>query len=471
MTTTAPPPPVPTEDIPGVTRRHRPSDLYHERTNFQFIKHTRRWAIISGTFMVVAILLLGIRGLNLGIEFKGGTSWQVNMQGGKHAKVSEVRDLLRPLGFGDAKVSVLSSSANNTESVRVEARVVTDPVGKVQNALADYAKAPEAAVEFRQAESGGSFLLTTKPAFEPTKEGVTSAVTATGVENPEVTINGHEITVKVAKLPPSPIQTVGTELAKYANASPNDVNISTVGPTWGREVSQKALKALIVFFLLLAVYLSVRFEWKMSASAIVAVIHDIIFTVGVYALFRFPVTPATVTAFLTILGFSLYDTVVVFDKIGEFQRSMTATGRVPYGEMVNRSLNAVLMRSLSTSLVALLPVLSLLFVGAGLFGATALEDFALALAAGLFIGSYSSIFVAAPLLAWWKEKEPQYRALRDRRRRVPAAAAAASLGVPVVASEDGGEPLGRPLGIPGPPAVPRGPIQPRARQQRRRKRR
>jgi preprotein translocase subunit SecF len=471
VTTTAPPPPVPTEAIPGVTRRHRPSDLYHERTNFQFIKHTRRWLIVSGTLMVLAILLLTFRGLNLGIDFKGGTSWQVNMQGGKHAKVAEVRDLIRPLGFNDAKVSVLSSSASSTESIRVEARVVTDPVGKVQKALASYGKAAQAAVEFRQDSAGGTFLLTTKPDFTPTKEGVTTALAGTGVENPNVTISGHDITLQVAKLPPSPIQAVTTALAKYANSSSNDVNISTVGPTWGREVSQKALKALLVFFVLLALYLSVRFEWKMSASAIVAVIHDIVFTVGVYALFGFQVTPATVTAFLTILGFSLYDTVVVFDKVGEFQRSMTATGRMTYGEMVNRALNAVLMRSLSTSLVALLPVLSLLIVGSVIFGATALEDFALALAAGLFIGSYSSIFVAAPLLAWWKEKEPQYRALRDRRRRVPAAAASASLGVPVVPYEDGGEPVERPLGVPGPPAVPRGPIQPRARQQRRRKRR
>src|SRR5262249_17724228 len=193
-----------------------------------------------------------------------------------------------------------------------------------------------------------------------------------------------------------------------------------VGPTWGHEVSQKALKALLFFFLLLAIYLSLRFEWKMAATAIVAVIHDIIFTVGVYALFQFQVTPATVTAFLTILGFSLYDTVVVYDKVGEFQRTLTATGRTTYGEMVNRALNAVLLRSISTSLVALLPVMSLLFVGSGVLGATALEDFALALAAGLFVGSYSSIFVASPLLAWWKEREPQYRALADRRRRLAA---------------------------------------------------
>src|SRR5204862_3112824 len=136
-------------------------------------------------------------------------------------------------------------------------------------------------------------------------------------------------------------------------------------------------------------------------------------------------------------------------------------------EMVNRSLNQVLMRSLSTSLVALLPVMSLLIVGTGVFGATSLEDFALALAAGLFIGSYSSIFVAAPLLAWWKEKEPQYRALADRRRRTAAAAASASVGVPVVAPDDPTDAEPAVVGVPGPPAVPRGPIQPRARQQRR----
>jgi preprotein translocase subunit SecF len=226
----------------------------------------------------------------------------------------------------------------------------------------------------------------------------------------------------------------------------------------------------------LAAYLAIRFEWKMSAAAIIAVIHDIIFTVGVYALFHFQVSPATVTAFLTILGFSLYDTVVVFDKVVEFQRTLTATGRSTYGEMVNRSLNAVLMRSLSTSLVALLPVVSLLIVGSGILGATALEDFALALAAGLFIGSYSSIFVAAPILAWWKEREPQYKALNERRRRAPAAmaAASASVGASVVAPDegaDGGAPREeRTIGVAGPPAVPRQTIQARPRQQRGKKR-
>jgi preprotein translocase subunit SecF len=470
MTTTAAPPNR-TEDTPGVTRRHRFSDLYHERTNFQFIRHSRRWAILSGTFMVVAIVLLIVRGLNLGIEFKGGTSWNVNAQGGRDPKVTEIRDLLSPLGFNDAKVSVLSSTTDNTKSIRVEARVVDDPVGKMQKALAKYTDQPQASVDFAQDGAGGTFAVTAKQGFTPTKEAATAALNGTGVGNPDLTVDDRVITVKVAKLPVSPVQTVAAALAKYANANTQDVNISTVGPTWGREVSEKALKALIIFFVLLAVYLSMRFEWKMAAASIFAVIHDIIFTVGVYALFQFQVTPATVTAFLTILGFSLYDTVVVFDKVGEYQRSMTATGRVPYGEMVNRSLNAVLMRSLSTSLVALLPVLSLLIVGSVIMGATALEDFALALAAGLFIGSYSSIFVAAPLLAWWKEKEPQYRALRQRQRRVSAAASSASLGLPAVPVEDFDVADERPIGVPGPPAVPRAAIQPRARQQRRRKRR
>jgi preprotein translocase subunit SecF len=210
----------------------------------------------------------------------------------------------------------------------------------------------------------------------------------------------------------------------------------------------------------------------------------------VYAIVGFPVTPATVTAFLTILGFSLYDTVVVFDKIGENSSSLATMGRNTYGEMANRSLNQVLMRSLSTSLVALLPVVSLLVVGSFILGATTLEEFALALLAGLFIGTYSSIFVAAPLLVWAKEREPQYKAIKQRRARqeaeAPAARALARVGaaapVPAAATpgtsgdSDGsgdGEvepPARRERGVPGPPAVPRQTLAPRPRQQRGRKR-
>jgi len=481
MTVIAPPD---ADDIPGVTRRHRPSDLYHERTNFQFIKHSRRWLIISSTLVVLSLLLLGVRGLNLGIDFEGGTAWSVQMKAGKSARVADVRSLLDTLGFGDANVSVLTPPGGGTDTIRVEARVIADPINIVQSALADYGQVTDADVTVPTG-TAGAFSFTAKAGVKPTVAGVTAALKDTRLENPKVTIKGNAVTVTVTKLPPSQVQTVAAGLAKYAGATTTDVSITTVGPTWGHEVSQKALKALIIFFFVLAAYLALRFEWKMSAAAIVAVIHDIIFTVGVYALFHFTVSPATVTAFLTILGFSLYDTVVVFDKVVEFQRTLTGTGRSTYSEMVNRSLNAVLMRSVSTSLVALLPVVSLLIVGAGILGATALEDFALALAAGLFIGSYSSIFVAAPLLAWWKEREPQYRALAERRRRsaggavagvgaapVSVSAPAAATNVPADAGEEGTReaPGRKPLGIPGPPAVPRTTIQARPRQQRGRKR-
>jgi preprotein translocase subunit SecF len=314
-------------------------------------------------------------------------------------------------------------------------------------------------------------VFTTAEQVNPTKEAVTDVLRPANLENPAITVTGKDVTVELEALPPSPLQQVAAELAKYAGTDVENVTVTTVGPTWGSELSRKAVQALIVFFLLLAAYLSLRFEWKMAISSIVAVIHDIIFTIGVYALFQWEVTPATVTAFLTILGFSLYDTVVVFDKVAEYQRTLTATGRSTYGEMVNKALNAVLMRSLSTSLVALLPVLSLLIVGALIMGATALENFALALAAGLFIGAYSSIFVAAPLLAWWKEREPQYRALADRRRRVTAAAASVSTGAPVVKPDDEVDAAWDTVGVPGPPAVPRTTIQARPRQQRGKKRR
>jgi preprotein translocase subunit SecF len=476
-------PEAPLDDIPGVTRRHRLSDLYHERTNFQFIKHSKRWAILSGVLLVLSFVALFTRGLNFGIEFEGGTSWQVRMASGKSAHVSDVRDVLRPIGFSDAKVSILSGK--NGQSVNVQERVIADPIQFIRESLATYGGVQQNDVQFTQAQSGGggSFTFTANKRVQPSEEAVNRVLARTELRDATVKVDGQDVTIAAKTLPVSPTEKVATALAAYAGAQKDDVSISTVGPTWGHEVSQKAIKALIYFFILLAIYLSIRFEFKMAASAIVAVIHDIIFTVGVYALFHFPVTPATITAFLTILGFSLYDTVVVFDKVRENQRTLTATGRSTYGEMVNRSLNQVLMRSLSTSLVALLPVLSLLIVGSGVFGATSLEEFALALAAGLFIGSYSSIFVAAPLLAWWKEREPQYRALRERRARtgVPAFATATVSAVPAPAPAaaparatsptDPVAPPAEPATVGSKPTTPLGrPIQPRGRQQRGKKR-
>jgi preprotein translocase subunit SecF len=163
-------------------------------------------------------------------------------------------------------------------------------------------------------------------------------------------------------------------------------------------VTNKSQKALIAFFIIVALYLIIRFEWAMSMAAIIAVLHDIFITIGAYALFQFTVSPATVVAFLTILGFSLYDTVVVFDKIRDNTKVWEKLKQEPYGDMVNRSLNQVLMRSINTSLVAVLPVASLIIVGSYILQATALLDFALALAVGLATGAYSSIFIATPLV-------------------------------------------------------------------------
>jgi preprotein translocase subunit SecF len=392
-------------------RRHRPADFYHERTNFDFTGRPWRWAILSGTVIVIALAAIFTRGLNLGIDFEGGTSWQTPVKG-KSASVSDVRSLIGPLGLADAKVLILTGDSGT--SVRVQSKDV-------------------------------------RPNEE---DAVTDA------------------------------------LAKYGGVARGDVSVSTVGPTFGDQVRDNAVKALIVFFGLIALYLSIRFEWKMAASSIVAVVHDIIVTVGVYAITGFEVTPATVVAFLTILGFSLYDTVVVFDKVKENVATLGTVRGDSYSKMVNRSMNQVLMRSISTSFVAVLPVASLLFVGSGLFGALALRDFALALFVGLLTGAYSSIFVATPLLAWWKEREPRYQALRERSAQQLARAEAtgeAPAGEPEPAEEPEPEPAtaaaGVPAAAPAPtpsarPSTPRptdrAPAStraPRPRQQRRRKRR
>jgi preprotein translocase subunit SecF len=162
------------------------------------------------------------------------------------------------------------------------------------------------------------------------------------------------------------------------------------------------------------IYLTLAFEPKMAVAAIVAVIHDVFITVGIYALVGFEVTPSTVIGFLTILGYSLYDTVVVFDKVRENTRAITSTGKSTYSQATNLAVNQTLVRSINTSLIALLPVAAILFVGAGLLGAGTLKDLALALFIGLISGTYSSIFIAAPILASLREREPAIKALNQR---------------------------------------------------------
>ena len=223
---------------------------------------------------------------------------------------------------------------------------------------------------------------------------------------------------------------VTDSLARVAHVSPNDVQLNEIGPSWGHDITTKAIEAVIIFLVVVSAYIWLRFEGKMALAALVALIHDIVITVGLYSLSGFVVSPDTVIAFLTILGYSLYDTIVVFDRIQENTRGLASTNRMTYSDTVNVSMNQVLARSLNTSLVAILPILSILVIGAWVLGATALEDFGLALFIGLATGAYSSIFIASPLLALMKEREPRYAEIRRRlaqsrpRRLTPAAAIA-----------------------------------------------
>jgi preprotein translocase subunit SecF len=204
---------------------------------------------------------------------------------------------------------------------------------------------------------------------------------------------------------------IQTDLATKAKVDVNEVSVSSVSSSWGRSITEKAIRALIAFMVLVGIYIAWRFEWRMALAAILAMLHDVLISVGVYSIIGFEVTPATVVAFLTILGFSLYDTIVVFDKVKD-NIDKFGVSRTSMADITNVSMNQVLMRSLNTSLAAVLPVLSLLILGSGVFGAIALREFAIALLVGLITGSYSSIYIASPLLSIFKQRETRYKNLK-----------------------------------------------------------
>jgi preprotein translocase subunit SecF len=277
----------------------------------------------------------------------------------------------------------------------------------------------------------------------PASNGVTTqtvrdVLAADGIDTADAKIQslsgagGDRIRIQVGAQA-SDVQTkVRNDLAAKAGVQPDDVSVNSVSASWGSEITKKAVRALIFFFIAIALYISIRFEWRMAVGAIVAVIHDVFISVGIYSVFGFQVTPETVVAFLTILGFSLYDTIVVFDKVHENTKRYGG-GRTTYSEIVNLSMNQTLMRSLNTSLAAVLPVLSLLVVGSWILGAVALQDFAVALLVGLITGSYSSIFIATPLLAILKAREPKWRAVQQRAARSEAASVPAATVAPAIA--------------------------------------
>ena len=208
---------------------------------------------------------------------------------------------------------------------------------------------------------------------------------------------------------------VSAALAELTGAADTGIAVSAIGPRWGEQITRQALIGLAVFLALVVLYITLRFELRMALAAFVTLLHDIIVTIGLYALFGFPVSPASVIALLTILGYSLYDTVVVFDRITEDTSRLRTRSSTTYGETANAALNSVLVRSLSTSITSLLPVAALLVVGANLLGATTLSDLALALFIGMGVGTYSSIFVAAPFLVWLKERDPRIAERKQRR--------------------------------------------------------
>ncbi|MDX3077222.1 protein translocase subunit SecF [Streptomyces sp. NPDC088354] len=204
------------------------------------------------------------------------------------------------------------------------------------------------------------------------------------------------------------------DIAQDLNIKPGDIDPQIIGPSWGEEISKKAFEGLVIFMVLVTIYMAIAFEWRKAVAALIALLHDLTITIGVYAIVGFEVTPGTVIGLLTVLGYSLYDTVVVFDGLKETTKDITKQNRYTYSELANRSLNQTLVRSINTTVVALLPVAGLLFVGGGLLGAGTLNDIALSLFVGLTAGAYSSIFIATPLVADLKERDPQMKALRKR---------------------------------------------------------
>jgi len=334
----------------GETGRSR---LFRGQTAVDFYGRRRFGLVASLVLLVVTIGSLGLRGLDLGIDFEGGVSWDVP------ATSFSVEDAGR----------LLDEQGVSTEGARIQ---------------------------LRSSESG-QFVKVQVEAAEGERAEELRAL-----------------------------------FASAAGVTVDEVGVNLVSSSWGSDVTAKAVRALLVFMVLVAIFISIRFEWRMAVAAIAAMVHDVVISVGIYSVFGFVVTPATVIAFLTILGYSLYDTIVVFDRVRENEARLAAH-RAPFADVMNISMNQVIMRSVNTSVSSVIPVVSLLLIGAGLLGASTLSEFAVALLIGMVTGAYSSIFIAAPLLAVLKSNSPEWR---DRRW-------ARAVGEPLRAMVMGGLPAGR----------------------------
>jgi len=341
--------------------------LYEGKVSLNFVGRRRLWYAISALIVLLAGSGLLLRGVNLGVEFKGGVEFTAQVENATQAQADTLRE----------------------------------------------------------------------------------AVVATGVEDePIVTTSGQDaVLVQTQPLDPAEVRQVDQALA---GAGATDVSQNSIGPSWGQQVANKALTGLIVFLVLVVMFIWAYFrEWKMSAAAIVALAHDVLITVGIYAWSGFEVTPATVTGLLTILGFSLYDTVVVFDKVRENTRNFATNLSRTYAESANLAVNQTLVRSINTSVAAMLPVGAILLVSTVVLGTGPLKDLSLALFVGTAAGTYSSIFIATPLAVQLKEGEG---AVRAHAKRV-LARRARSASTPVLA-DDGGEPVSVAAAPKAAPATP-----------------
>ena len=265
-------------------------------------------------------------------------------------------------------------------------------------------------IEFK---GGSSFTVTSANASVQTAE---TALSDAGITSQTIIqkVGNDKIRIQTDALTAAEQNAVESSLSSKFNVTVDSIDSQIIGPSWGEEITRKALYGLFGFLIVVMLYLAMAFVSKMAIAAIISVVHDVFITVGIYALVGFEVTPATVIGFLTILGYSLYDTVVVFDKVRENTKGIAASGKSTYSQAANLAVNQTLVRSFNTSLIALLPVGSILFVGAGLLGAGTLKDLSLALFIGLATGTYSSIFIATPILAVLREREPAMQALAKR---------------------------------------------------------
>ncbi|CAN5578816.1 protein translocase subunit SecF [soil metagenome] len=352
--------------------------LYRGETRFDFIGTRRKWYAASMVLILICLLSFAFRGFNVGIDFKGGTQFQL------------------PKG-----TTVTASDA--------------------ETAMKAAGQTPEGAAQ--EVGSGSN----------------------------------RQIVIKTKELTQDEQSVVATKLAAGLKVDKASISIDSVSSTWGSEITRKAVQGLVVFLILVFIYIAIRYEWKMGVGALTALLHDLIISAGIYSIVGFELTPSTIVGLLTILGFSLYDTVVVFDKVNENVKDLSATARMTYSEAANLAVNQTLMRSINTSLISLLPVAGLLFVGAGLLGVGTIKDLALILFIGLAVGAYSSLFLATPIVVELKERETEYKTLT--KRVLAKRAAAAKSGEPVLAgtaSVSGPAPrtTGKPSPAPRPGARP-----------------